>query len=445
MKISAFGTGYVGLVTGVCFSEVGNTVTCVDIDESKIKQLQDGISPIYEPGLSDLLKFNLKAKRLKFTTQAEEAIHCSDVIIIAVGTPPNADGSANLSWIFDVAQTIGFHINGFKTIILKSTVPVGTNSRVKKIIQTEIDKRKLSIDFNIISNPEFLREGNAIIDCMKPDRIVVGCENDFAQETILRLYQPFISDKNQIVFMDLYSSELTKYAANALLATKISFMNEISELCEKVGANVTDVKRGLALDHRIGPHFINAGIGYGGSCFPKDVKALIFSANSHKVKTPILSAVEERNDHQRRRYIQLILSKIKPNSKVALWGIAFKPGTDDIREAPSLDIIQALIKNNHTLCAFDPVAAENATKYLGEQNSEYLSKISFENNQYDTLKNAEALIVATEWEFFKEPDYGLIKSEMNSPVVFDCRNIYDLKLMKQLGFKYYSIGRKYIE
>ncbi len=448
MKIGVFGTGYVGLVTGVCFAEVGNNVTCVDIDENKIKMLQDSISPIYEPGLNDLLKSNIIANRIQFTTNSLNTINSSDILIIAVGTPSSEDGSANLNWIFDVAKTIGQNLTeNNKTIILKSTVPVGTNYEVKKLIQNELQNRNLQLKFNIISNPEFLREGNAITDCLKPDRIIIGCENEDSTELIHRLYQPFVDDKNQIIIMDLYSSELTKYAANALLATKISFMNELSELCEKVGANISEVKRGIALDHRIGPHFINAGIGYGGSCFPKDVKALIYSANAKHVETPILNAVEKINYHQRSRFIETILKNLKPKSKVGLWGIAFKPGTDDIREAPALDIIEALIKNGHKVAAFDPVAAENAKNYFKDLDSidqNYSSQIQFETKQYDCIKNSDALVITTEWEFFKEPDFATLKNQMSNNTIFDGRNIYDLKLMKKMGFNYISIGRNYI-
>lgn len=441
MKICVFGTGYVGLVTGVCLAEVGNTVSCVDIDQNKINNLKKGISPIFEPGLSELLANNIKSNRLFFTTNPTESIENSEIIYIAVGTPSDENGAANLKWVKEVAGEIGRYLNGNKTIILKSTVPVGTNILVKTIIQEELKKRGKPYHFNMISNPEFLREGCAINDCMKPDRIIVGCENSEAKELILRIYKPFIDDPNQVLFMDLKSSELTKYAANAILATKISFMNELSMLCEKLDANIEDIKRGISLDHRIGPHFINAGLGYGGSCFPKDVKALIHSANEYCLEFPILNAVEEINQIQRTRFIQLILSKLKPLSKVSIWGIAFKPGTDDIREAPALEIMHALIKEGHSICAFDPVASENSKKYFLETAPNLSHLISYCDDQYMALDNSDTLVISTEWEPFKEPDFERIKKSLKSNTIFDGRNIYNLGLMKELGFNYHSIGR----
>lgn len=440
MKIAVFGTGYVGLVTGVCLSEVGNNVTCVDIDELKIKKLRDGISPIYEPGLNELLENNIHSHRLFFTTDGVEAIEKSEVIFIAVGTPSDEKGAANLRWVKDVAAQIGKHINGPKTVILKSTVPVGTNKIVKDIISEGIHKRNLSYTFQMVSNPEFLREGCAISDCMQPDRVIVGCESDTVKEVILRLYKPFISDSNQILFMDLKSSELTKYAANAMLATKISFMNELSMLCDRLDANIEDIKRGISMDHRIGPHFINSGLGYGGSCFPKDVKALIHTSAEFDLNTPILNAVEDINIKQRQRFISNILKYLTKPSKVALWGIAFKPGTDDIREAPALDIISELISNGHSVNAFDYVARENSKMFFEKEHAVNSHRISYFDDQYEVLKDADILVIATEWESFKAPDFAMMKQLLKKPVIFDGRNIYDLNFMKSTGFAYKSIG-----
>lgn len=443
MKIGVFGTGYVGLVSGVCLSEVGNTVTCVDVDEQKIQGLKKGISPIYEPGLNELLTHNFRSQRLFFTTQPKEVIESSEILFIAVGTPSDENGSADLRWVFDVANTIGETLNESKIIVLKSTVPVGTNRKVKEIIQNHLTRRGKNYGFHIVSNPEFLREGCAISDCMKPDRVIIGLDSNSeeAKTAILRLYKPFINDANQVLFMDLQSSEMTKYAANAMLATKISFMNEISIICEKLGANIEDIKRGIALDHRIGPHFINAGLGYGGSCFPKDVKALIHVAAQADIETPIMNAVEKINYQQRRRFINRVLKGLKPASQVSVWGIAFKPGTDDIREAPSLDIIKSLIENGHTVRAFDPVAQTNAQQQLKLSHSTLAQKITYFDDQYEVLDKSDVLIIATEWESFKAPDFTTMKKKLLQPTIYDGRNIYDLSFMKSLGFTYHSIGR----
>lgn len=441
MKIAVFGTGYVGLVTGVCLSEVGNSVTCIDIDEAKIAKLKNGISPIYEPGLNELLINNIEANRLFFSTNGSTAIENSEIIFIAVGTPSDESGAADLTWVKQVALQIGQQINSDKIIILKSTVPVGTNKLVKNIICDEVKKRNKSITINMISNPEFLREGCAINDCMKPDRVIVGYESESVKETITRLYKPFVADTNQILFMDLKSSELTKYAANAMLATKISFMNELSILCDRLNANIEDIKRGISMDHRIGPHFINAGLGYGGSCFPKDVKALISTSAQQDLNMPILKSVEEINSIQRKRFISSVLKTLSPNSTVALWGIAFKPGTDDIREAPALDIISELITNGHSVNAFDFVASENSKLFFERELPKFKDKVKYFDDQYDAIKHADVLVIATEWESFKAPDFALIKSYLKKPIIFDGRNVYELNFMKSLGFNYHSIGR----
>lgn len=438
MKITVFGTGYVGLVTGVCFAEMGNTVTCVDIDKNKIDLLKKGQSPIYEPGLDELLERNIQSKRLHFTTESQPSIQSAEIIFIAVGTPPQEDGSADLKYVLNVAQEIGRHITSYKVIVNKSTVPVGTFHKVKIALQEQIKQRQLDVNFDVASNPEFLREGCAIEDCLNPNRIVVGVESQKAQDLMQNLYSPFIQNGSQILFMDPASSEMTKYAANAMLATKISLMNEFSRVCEKVGADIEAVRRGIGSDHRIGPHFIYAGIGYGGSCFPKDVSALVKIGAALDENLHILKSVEETNQIQRFRFIKKInqvLTPVAPKT-IALWGVAFKPGTDDIREAPSLDIIQNFIDQNIKVRIFDPVASENVKNYF-KQNS----LLEFFDDQYEALLKADAVIIPTEWKSFREPDFELIKTNLNKPYIFDGRNIYNPMVMKQKGFSYYSIGR----
>lgn len=426
MKITVFGTGYVGLVTGVCFAEMGNTVTCVDIDKNKIDLLKKGQSPIYEPGLDELLERNIQSKRLNFTNEAAPSIQSAEIIFIAVGTPPQEDGSADLKYVLNVAQEIGQHITSYKVVVNKSTAPVGTFHKVKTALQDQIKKRQLDITFDVASNPEFLREGCAIEDCLNPNRIVVGVESQKAQDLMQNLYSPFIQNGSQILFMDPASSEMTKYAANAMLATKISLMNEFSRVCEKVGADIEPVRRGIGSDHRIGPHFIYAGIGYGGSCFPKDVSALVKIGAALDENLHILKSVEETNQI-------LVPASVKT---VALWGVAFKPGTDDILEAPSLDIIQNFIDQNIKVRIFDPVASENVKNYF-KQNP----LLEFFDDQYEALLKADAVIIPTEWKSFREPDFELIKTILNQPYIFDGRNIYNPTVMKQKGFLYYSIGR----
>lgn len=439
MKIAVFGTGYVGLVTGVCFAEMGNTVTCIDVDAAKISNLQKGISPIYEPGLDTLLSNNIKAQRLFFTTQPDQALESADFLFIAVGTPPKEDGSADLKYVEQVAKTIGEKMTSYKVIVNKSTVPMGTSRTVKRIVTELLEKRNLKINFDIASNPEFLREGCAIEDCLKPNRVVVGVESIQAQSLLQKLYEPFLENGSQFIVMDPTSSEMTKYAANAMLATKISIMNEYSRLCEKLGADIEAVKKGIGSDHRIGPHFINAGLGYGGSCFPKDVSALIQIGNDNNEQLEILKAVESTNKIQRQRFITKIEDRLKKTSHktIAIWGVAFKPGTDDIREAPALDIIEHFLNQNYNVQIFDPVASKNADEHFNKN-----SKLTFIDDQYEALNQAACLVIPTEWPSFREPDFQLMKKKMHTPLVFDGRNIYNPKYILDEGFEYISIGRK---
>ena len=437
MKITVFGTGYVGLVTGVCFAEMGNNVTCVDVDQLKIKALRDGKSPIFEPGLDSLLLGNIKAQRINFTDDAKSSVNSADIIFIAVGTPPQEDGSADLQYVLKVADTIAENMHDYKLVVTKSTVPVGTFQKVKSAIEKKLKSRGTNFAFDVASNPEFLREGCAIEDCLKPNRVVIGVESTKAQEILTNLYDPFLKNGNPILTMDPASSEMTKYAANAMLATKISLMNEFSRICEKVGADIENVRKGIGSDHRIGPHFIYAGVGYGGSCFPKDVSALVRSGREVHEELHILNAVEQANQIQRQRFIATIEKNLNVNSKtLAIWGVAFKPGTDDIREAPALDIIQYFLDKNFTLQVYDPVAAENARAHFNNH-----PNIKFFADQYEALKEASALVIPTEWKSFREPDFAKMKTLMKNHVIFDGRNIYSTKYIKQQGFNYFSIGR----
>lgn len=438
MKISVFGTGYVGLATGVCFADMGYHVVCLDIDMEKVEKLNKGIPIIFEPGLEELLKRNLAAERLSFTTDYKKAVDASDILFIAVGTPEMADGSANLSYVVSAADSIGQFMKTKKTIMTKSTVPVGTNFLIKKTITERLAKREAAIEFDIVSNPEFLREGSAIHDCLSPDRIVVGVEHERAAKIVRRLYEPFIKNGAKMIEMDISSAEVTKYAANAFLATKISVMNEFSRLCDKVGANIENVRVGLSADHRIGPHFIYAGVGYGGSCFPKDVKALIHTGSAFNEQLHILEAVERTNQYQRQRFVDQVFARIGPvglGKKIAVWGVAFKPGTDDIRESPSLFAIERFVKAGFTVEAYDPVAAENARVALND------SKVTFKSNQDEVLQDAQVLCIFTEWKSFLQPDFPKIKKLMKAPLIFDGRNIYDPEFMKETGFEYHSVGR----
>ncbi len=438
MKISVFGTGYVGLVTGVCFAEMGNDVVCIDVDPKKVAMLRDGKSPIYEPGLDALIHNSIKGQRIQFTTDAKFAVESSDMLFIAVGTPSDVDGSADLKYVLQVAETIATHMNGYKVIINKSTVPVGTGAKVKNVVAKKLQERKTTHTFDVVSNPEFLREGNAIEDALKPSRVVVGCESEKAAQLMTRLYEPFLKSGNPMIVMDILSSEMTKYAANSMLATKISLMNEFSRVCEKVGADIENVRKGIGSDFRIGPHFIFAGVGYGGSCFPKDVRALIKAGDDQGEELEILNAVEKTNQMQRDNFFEKIQKSIGglAGKKIAVWGVAFKPGTDDIREAPALDLIQGFLDGGAEVCAYDPVAAGHAKEHFGQN-----SKVSFKDDQYQVLEGATCLVIVTEWKSFKEPNFDRIKSALKSPLIFDGRNLFSLSVMKESGFNYHSIGR----
>jgi UDPglucose 6-dehydrogenase len=435
MKIAVVGTGYVGLVTGTCFAETGNTVTCVDIDKNKVEKLSNGQITIYEPGLEKLFLRNQREERLKFTTNLEEGIADAKVIFLALPTPPGENGSADMKYILGVAEELGKILKDYKVIVDKSTVPVGTAEKVRDVIA-----KNCECEFDVVSNPEFLREGVAVEDFMKPDRVVIGTESEKARKIMADLYAPFVRQGNPVIFMDERSSELTKYAANSFLATKISFMNEIARLCELMGADVDMVRRGIGGDERIGKRFLFPGIGYGGSCFPKDVQALVRSASDVKYDFKILDAVMEVNEKQKVYLIPRIKRYFNNNvtgKKIALWGLAFKPNTDDIREAPALYLIEELLKAGATVAAFDPEAMKNVRDVVGD-------KISFSENQYDALNNCDALIVATEWSEFRTPDFEKMTQRMKSKVIFDGRNVFDLSQMKDLGFYYESIGRKTI-
>jgi UDPglucose 6-dehydrogenase len=440
MKISVFGTGYVGLVTGVCFAEMGNEITCVDIDPKKVAMLKEGKSPIFEPGLDELITNNNKAERLRFTTDSQVATESSDLLFIAVGTPMDVDGSADLKYVLQVAETIATHMNRSKIVVTKSTVPVGTCEKIREVIAKTLKKRGVNFTVDLVSNPEFLREGAAIEDCLKPARVVIGCESKHAEEMMARLYEPFLKNGNPMLVMDLLSSEMTKYAANAMLATRISLMNEFSRVCDKVGADIEHVRRGIGSDNRIGQHFIFAGIGYGGSCFPKDVRALIKAGHDQGERLNILEAVEEANELQRQNFIQKMKSQTGEKLQgqtIGVWGIAFKPGTDDIRDAPSLDLIESFLKSGATVKVYDPVAAENAKEHFGNN-----PNLHFCADQYSVLQDASALAIVTEWKSFKEPNFEKMRSLMKRPLIFDGRNLFSLKLMKEMKFQYFSIGRK---
>lgn len=436
MKITIVGSGYVGLVTGTCFSEVGINVVCVDIDAKKIDNLKKGIIPIYEPGLDEMISRNVEKGRLHFSTDLPGCVNDSDVIFIAVGTPPDEDGSADLKYVLDVARTIGRHMDQHMTVVTKSTVPVGTAAKVRNAIQEELDKRGLDISFDTASNPEFLKEGDAINDFMKPDRIVVGVESERTEELMSRLYKPFTLNGHPVIFMDVPSAEMTKYAANAMLATKISFMNDVANLCEILGADVNMVRRGIGSDSRIGHKFIYPGIGYGGSCFPKDVQALIRTADSVGYSMRILKAVEAINYDQKSLMFNKFMKYFNGNVKgktVAIWGLSFKPQTDDMREAPSLVIIEKLLEQGCRIKAYDPVAMDESRRRIGDA-------IEYCKDPYEAAIDADALILITEWTEFRYPNWTVIKKLLKTPVVFDGRNIYDPKEMKKLGFHYYGVG-----
>ena len=432
MKITVIGTGYVGLVTGTCFAETGNKVTCIDIDKAKVDKLSSGQITIYEPGLEKIFLRNTKEGRLVFTTNLEEVLEASEIIFLALPTPPGADGSADLKYVLGVADQLGKLMTGYKVIVNKSTVPVGTADKVREAIA-----KNYKGEFDVVSNPEFLREGVAVEDFMKPDRVVIGTKSEQAKKVMTELYAPYVRQGNPLIFMDERSSELTKYAANSFLATKISFMNEIGQLCERMGADVDMVRRGIGSDDRIGKRFLFPGIGYGGSCFPKDVQALVKSSNEVNYDFEILKAVEKVNALQKLHLVNKINAYFKNDlqgKKIALWGLAFKPNTDDIRDAPAIDMINALTAAGATITAYDPEAMPNVKNKLGD-------KIKYATNQYEALTGADILVIATEWSEFRTPDFEIIVKELPSKVIFDGRNLFDVAKMKEMGYHYESIGR----
>ncbi len=446
MNIAIIGTGYVGLVTGACFAEVGNNVICMDIDKTKINKLKKGIIPIYEPGLEEIVKKNLSSGRLKFTTELDYAVENSDIIFLCLPTPSKKDGNADLSILFSVVKniakvlreiTIRSDLKVKKFLVSKSTVPVGTADKIKEMIDRELKKFGDKVEVNIASNPEFLKEGNAVQDFMFPDRVVIGVSNGEAEMVLRELYEPFVRTGAPILVMDTRSAEMVKYAANAFLATRISFMNEIANLCERLGADVEKVRIAIGYDNRIGPKFLFPGVGWGGSCFPKDVKALIKMGEENGLNLKIVNSVYEVNEKQKRIIVEKIkkhFGKDLKDKKIALWGLSFKPKTDDMREAPSITIINELLKLGVKIVAFDPVAIPNAKKIFKD-------KIKYAKNQYDALKNADALVLVTEWQEFREPDFNYMQKLMRTPVIFDGRNIYNPERVKKIGFTYYGIGR----
>ena len=437
MNIAIVGTGYVGLVTGTCFAETGVNVTCVDTNSEKIESLQKGIIPIYENGLEEMVLRNMKAKRLKFTTSLESCLDDVEVIFSAVGTPPDEDGSADLKYVLEVARTIGRNMKQYKLVVTKSTVPVGTAPKVRAVIQEELDKRGVKIDFDVASNPEFLKEGNAISDFMSPDRVVVGVESARAEKLMSKLYKPFLLNNFRVIFMDIPSAEMTKYAANSMLATRISFMNDIANLCELVGADVNMVRSGIGSDTRIGRKFLYPGIGYGGSCFPKDVKALIKTAELNGYPMQVLRAVEEVNELQKSVLFDKLVKQFNDNLKdktIALWGLAFKPETDDMREAPALVLIDKLLKAGCQIRAYDPAAMQECKRRIGDS-------VYYACDMYDAVLDADALMLVTEWKEFRLPSWAVIRKTMAQQIVLDGRNIYDKKEMEELGFVYSCIGK----
>ena len=437
MRIAVVGTGYVGLVSGTCLAETGVTVTCVDVDASKIDKLNQGGIPIYEPGLAELVIKNRANERLFFTTSLKEALVDADAVFIAVGTPPDEDGSADLSYVIGVAHEIGCLIEEYVVVVTKSTVPVGTNRKVKLAVQEELDKRGVEVVFDVASNPEFLKEGDAVNDFMRPDRVVIGVESARAEKVMERLYHAFVLNNTPIYFMDIPSAEMTKYAANSMLATRISFMNDIANLCEIVGADIEAVKKGIGSDTRIGKKFLNAGCGYGGSCFPKDVKALIKTAEQNGYSMQVLKAVEDVNENQKGILFEKLVKVFNGDLKgktVALWGLAFKPGTDDMREAPALVLIEKLKQSGCNVRAYDPAAMDESRRRIGES-------VYYAHDMYDAALDADALILVTEWKEFRLPTWGVIKKAMKQPVVLDGRNIYDGDELQEMGFVYHCIGR----
>ena len=432
MKITVIGTGYVGLVAGACFADMGNEVICIDNNLKKIEQLQNGIIPIYEPGLEELVKANTAEKRLTFSTDIDNAVKTSEVCFIAVGTPQGEDGSAHLKYVFEVAKSIAKAMNGYKVIVDKSTVPVGTAEKV-----TEIIKQNTSYPFDVVSNPEFLKQGNAVDDFLHPDRVVIGSDSDRATGIMQDIYAPFFRTGNRVIVMDVKSAEMTKYASNSFLATKISFMNEIANLCEKVGADAEMVRVGMSTDSRIGNKFLFPGLGYGGSCFPKDVKALIKTGRENNCEMSIIASADRVNKSQRKSFVEKIVHRFGENLEgktFAVWGLAFKPKTNDMREAPSITIINSLLEKGAKLKAFDPKAVDDAKFYFKD-------KITYAKTAYDALDNADGLLLLTEWNEFRRPDFEKIKTMMKTPVIFDGRNQYDTKRLEEKGFEYHQIGR----
>ena len=438
MRIIVVGSGYVGLVTGACFSESGVNVTCVDVDSNKIQQLKKGIIPIYEPGLEGMVKSNIEKRRLSFSTDIKEGINGSEVIFIAVGTPPGEDGSADLKHVLNVARQIGQVMTSHLVIATKSTVPVGTAEKIRVAIQSELDKRGVSISFDMASNPEFLKEGAAIDDFLKPERIVIGIDNEKTKDIMTRLYMPFVLNNHPILFMDIASAEITKYAANAMLATRISFINEIANLCDIMGADINNVRKGIGSDSRIGSKFIYPGTGYGGSCFPKDVKAILKTADDLGYELKVIKAVEQANDYQKNVIFNKMTNFFNNNLKnklIGIWGLSFKPKTDDIREASSLILIERLLEAGANVRAYDPAAMNETKKLLGD-------RIDYASDPYETVANADAVVLMTEWAEFHLPDFSIMADLMRGKVIFDGRNIYDPAQLRKLGFTYFGIGRR---
>ncbi len=438
MNIAIVGTGYVGLVSGACFAETGATVTCVDVNPDKINKLLNGVIPIYEPGLDELVKKNIKAGRLKFSTSLADVLNDQEVVFTAVGTPPDEDGSADLKYVLQVAKTIGENLDHYIVVVTKSTVPVGTARKVFSTIKAELDKRGKGIEFDVASNPEFLKEGNAIKDFMSPDRVVIGVESERAKKLLTKLYKPFLINNFRVIFMDIPSAEMTKYAANSMLATRISFMNDIANLCELVGADVNSVRAGIGSDTRIGRKFLYAGCGYGGSCFPKDVKALIKTADDNGYSLEVLKAVERVNNKQKELLFEKLNKEFAAEGlkgrKIALWGLAFKPETDDMRESTALVVIDRLLKSGCEISVYDPEAIDECKRIIGD-------KVSYCNNKYDAVEDADALILVTEWKEFRLPDWEKVGKKMKRRLVIDGRNIYDAEELKEQGFEYRCIGR----
>jgi UDPglucose 6-dehydrogenase len=444
VKLTIIGTGYVGLVTGACFAEMGNTVTCVDIDTKKIEGLKNGVLPIYEPGLEDIVIHNYKEGRLQFVTSLADPAAESQVYFIAVGTPPGEDGSADLRHVLAVAADIGCHINSYSVVVDKSTVPVGTTEKVRAAIKHQLTLRKADVPFDVVSNPEFLKEGAAVDDFMRPDRVVIGTDSERARASMHELYSAFMRNHERILYMGIKEAEMTKYTANAMLATKISFMNEIANLCDRMGVDIESVRLGIGSDSRIGYAFIYPGAGYGGSCFPKDVKALIHMAQQHEFDPKILLAVEERNQAQKHVLFQKIVSRFGQDltgREFGLWGLAFKPGTDDMREAPSIPLLQSLIAAGATVKAYDPAAMESARRELPARWFE-TGALKLVEHQYHALDGTDAMVLVTEWKPFRHPDFGLVRKLLKQPVIFDGRNQYDPSQLRDLGFEYQGIGRR---